>query len=741
MRKLIRYLRPYSWLILAIFLLLFGQAMADLSLPAYMADIVNVGIQQKGIANAVPQAIRASEFQRATLLMTDAQKAQVTADYILLDRASLSPADFAKYAKTYPVLATTPIYKLNTADKTEIGALDKVFSTYLPVVAAIEKQGLGSLGTDFPPVPPGTDPFAVLASLTPDQMAALRSGIEARTATIPPNLLTQYSTVYIAAEYTAMGRNLSSIQSAYMWHIGLLMILLTLASAVASVIVGYLSAKIAAGLGRDLRRKLFVRVENFSNAEIDKFSTASLITRSTNDITQIQMLFVMLFRFVFYAPILGIGGIIRVLGADRSMVWIIAAAVGTLLTLLVIMFIIALPRFQSMQKLVDKLNLVTREILTGQMVIRAFNTHRHEEAKFDAANRELTDVSLFVNRVLVFLMPAMMLVMNGVMLLIVWVGARQVDAGTTQVGNMMAFMQYAMQIIMSFLMMSIVFVMVPRASVSAERVAEVLDTEPVIRDPAEPVRFNGGRRGAVAFEGVSFRYPGAEADVLRNISFAARPGETMAIIGSTGSGKTTLVSLIPRFYDVTGGRVLVDGVDVRDVAQHDLRERIGYVSQKAILFSGTIESNIRYGDEHATEPEVAHHAATAQAMEFITASEDGFKMAVAQGGTNLSGGQKQRLAIARALAKRPEIFILDDALSALDFKTDAALRRALKTETNGATVLVITQRVSTVMGADQIVVLDNGAVAGIGKHRDLMDNCSVYREIALSQLSKEELAS
>ncbi len=740
MRKLIRHLRPYSWLILAIFVLLFGQAMADLSLPSYMADIVNVGIQQKGIANAVPQAIRASEFQRVTLLMTDEQKARVTADYILLDPATLSPGDLAKYAKTYPILATTPIYKLNTTDKTETAALDTIFGTYLPVVATIEQQGLSALDPSLPQPPPGTDPFAVLAQLTPDQMNALRSAIQERTAAVPASLLKQYSTVYISAEYKAMGRTLSSIQTAYMWRIGLMMVLITLASAAASVIVGYLSALIAAGLGRDLRRKLFVRVESFSNTEIDKFSTASLITRSTNDITQIQMLFVMLFRFVFYAPILGIGGIIKVLGADVSMLWIIAAAVGALLTLLIAMFIIALPKFQSMQSLIDKLNLVTREILTGQMVIRAFNTQHHEEAKFDVANKELTNVSLFVNRVLVFLMPAMMLVMNGVMLLIVWVGAHQVDAGTTQVGDMMAFMQYALQIIMAFLMMSIVFVMVPRASVSAERVSEVLDTEPVIKDPAQPAKFDGGLRGAVAFDGVSFRYPGAEADVLKNISFAAKPGETTAIIGSTGSGKTTLVSLIPRFYDATGGRVLVDGVDVRDVAQHDLRDRIGYVSQKAVLFSGTVDSNIRYGNEKATEQEVAHDAQTAQAMEFITSSEAGFKMEVAQGGTNLSGGQKQRLAIARALAKRPEIFILDDALSALDFKTDAALRRALKTETNGATVLVITQRVSTVMGADQIVVLDNGAVAGVGKHKDLMDTCSVYREIATSQLSKEELA-
>jgi len=524
-----------------------------------------------------------------------------------------------------------------------------------------------------------------------------------------------------------------------MWRIGVLMLLLTLASAVCSVVVGYISARIAAGLGHNLRWKLFNRVEHFSNIEFDKFSTASLITRSTNDITQIQMLMVMVFRIVFYAPILAVGGILKVLGGDRSMLWIIAAAVGLLLTTMVVMFIVALPKFQSVQKLIDKLGLRMRETLTGLMVIRAFNTEEYEEQKFDAANKDLTATTLFINRVIVFLMPVMMLIMNGTMLLIVWVGAHQIDASKMQIGDMLAFTQYAMQIIFSFLMITIVFIMLPRASVAAQRVAEVLETELVINDPKEAKPFNNGLKGVVEFQNVSFRYPGAESDVLCGLTFSAQPGQTTAFIGSTGSGKSTLINLVPRFYDVTAGKVLVDGVDVREVPQHDLREKIGYVSQKAVLFSGTIDSNIRYANENATPDEIAKYAETAQALDFIKDTDKRFETPVSQGGTNFSGGQKQRLSIARALAKKPEIYIFDDALSALDFKTDAALRRALKKETSNATVLLVTQRISTVLNADKIVVLDKGEIVGIGTHKDLMESCGVYREIALSQMSKEEL--
>lgn len=739
MRKLIKHLKPFVWSILAIFVLLFAQAMADLSLPGYMADIVNVGIQQNGVENSVPQAIDVSEFDKLALFMSDDDKTQVSADYILLSEQSLSAADYAKYLKTYPQLANTQIYKLNTNDKTEIAQLDRIFIKAIPPVYAIENNTLSDYMGNIIQIPAGVDPFTVIAQLPAAQLAEIRNATEQQLAAFPSTMLTQFSVAYISAQYNALGMNINSIQTGYMLRIGGLMLLLTLASAGSSVIVGFLSARIAAGLGRNMRKQLFERVESFSNTEFDKFSTASLITMSTNDITQIQMLMVMLFRIVFYAPIIGVGGIIKVIDADKSMLWIIAAAVGVILTLMVTVFTIALPKFQSIQKLIDRLNLVMREILSGLMVIRAFNTQKHEEQRFDKANQDLTKTSLFINRVMVLMMPLMMFLMNGIMILIVWIGSHQVDAGTMQVGSMMAFMQYAMQIIMSFLMVTMVFIMVPRASVSAIRISEVLETEPVIKDPVKPQKFNGNLKGVVELRNVTFKYPNAEDDVLKNISFIAKPGQTTAIIGSTGSGKSTLINLIPRFYDATEGKVLIDGVDVREVTQHDLRNKIGYVSQKAILFSGTIEGNIRYANENATDAEVIKYAEISQALDFINENDQGYATIVSQGATNLSGGQKQRLAIARALAKKPEIYIFDDSLSALDFKTDMALRRALKKETTDATVLIVTQRVSTIMGADQIVVLDDGEIAGIGTHRELMNNCKVYQEIALSQLSKEEL--
>lgn len=741
MQKLIRHLRPFIWSIAAIFVLLFAQAMSDLSLPSYMSSIINIGIQQNGIENAVPQVIRSGEFSKLTIFMTESEKTLVAASYVLLDRQSLTPADYAGYLKSYPQLANAPVYKLNTSDKTRVAELDAIFGKYMPVVSAIERGGAAALaGTRFQ-LPAGVDPFSAISQFPPQQLDTIRNAISPQLSSVPRSMVKQYAIAYIAAEYKIIGVSVSSLQTAYMLRIGLLMLLLTLASAAASMAVGFLSARIAAGLGRDLRRQLFVRVESFSNTEFDKFSTASLITRSTNDITQIQMLMVMLFRFVFYAPILAVGGIIKVMGEDTSMLWIIAAAVALMLTMIITAFSITLPKFNLVQTLMDRVNLITREILSGLMVIRAFNTQHYAEEKFDAANLELTKTNLFVNRVVVFMMPMMMLVMNGIMLLIVWVGSHRVDAGSMQVGDMMAFMQYAMQIIFAFLMFSFMFMMVPRASVSAIRISEVLETMPVIKDPRQPLQFSGERKGVVEFKNVSFRYPGAEDCVLEDITFTARPGQTTAIIGSTGSGKSTLVNLIPRLYDATEGRVLVDGIDVRDVTQHDLREKISYVSQKAMLFSGTIKSNIKYANDNATDDEIAKFAETAQALEFITTSDKGFATPVSQGGANLSGGQKQRLSIARALAKRPEIYIFDDALSALDFKTDAALRRALRKETSNATELIVTQRISTIMGADQIVVLDNGRIAGIGTHRELMERCTVYYELAISQLTREELVS
>jgi ATP-binding cassette subfamily B multidrug efflux pump len=742
MTKLIKHLRPYAWMIGVIFLLLFGQAMADLSLPGYMADIVNVGIQQDGIQNAVPQAIRASEFQRVELLLDQSSRTALSQDYHLLDKAALSAADYSTLVKKYPLLDSAPIYILNAnLPGTEIDRLDQIFGRALPAVAGLEQNGLSALSGAGINLPPGTDPFAAIAQLPPDQLAAVQNLISQQTSALPASMLKQYAVAYITAEYKTIGLDLGGLRTAYMWHIGLIMLALALAGTAASVAVGYISARIAALLGRDLRRGQFERVESFSSTEFDKFSTASLITRSTNDITQIQMLMVMLFRFVFYAPILGIGGVIKVLSLDRSMLWIIAAAVGAILMLVGIMFLIVIPRFRSMQTLVDKLNLVTREFVSGLMVIRAFNAQKVAEDKFDVANRDLTGVSLFVNRALVFLMPVLMLTMNGVMLLIIWVGAHQVDVGAMQVGDMMAAMQYAMQIIFAFLMITFVFMMLPRASVSAVRVSEVLETVPVVADPPHPRHFPDGVKGSIEFQDVSFRYPGAEEDVLKHISFSAKPGQTTAFIGSTGSGKSTLVNMILRFYDVCEGHVLVDGMDVRQVSQGSLRAKIGYVPQQAVLFSGTLESNIKYGNETASGQELDKFAEIAQASEFINSSEKGYATVVAQGGANLSGGQKQRISIARALAKQPEIFVFDDAFSALDFKTDAALRKALKQETAGATVLIVTQRIGPIMNADQIVVLEDGAVAGIGTHRQLLQTSPVYREIALSQLSKEELAA
>jgi ATP-binding cassette subfamily B protein len=741
MTKLFKHLKPFVWAIIFIFVLLFAQAMLDLSLPGYMANIVNIGIQQDGIANAVPQAVSATEFSHISIFLTSDQINQIKSDYVLLDKQSLSAADYAKYVKTYPALATEDIYKINTTNKKEIASLNTIFSHSLPVVANLEQNAAATFAQFGIPYTSGQDPFAVLAQLPPAQQVALQGAAQTQINAIEPDLLTEYSVAYLTIEYKALGMNTGTIQHRYLFNIGEIMVLITLASAACSVTVGYISARIAAGVGRNMRKQLFVRVESFSNTEFDKFSTASLITRSTNDITQIQMLLVMLFRIVFYAPIIGIGGIFKVLGSANSMLWIIGAAVGALITIMVVMFLIVLPKFRSMQALIDKLSLVMREQLTGLMVIRAFNAQKHEEARFDKANQDLTKTSLFVNRaVLVFLMPTMMFLLNAVMILIIWVGAHEVNAGTMQVGNLMAFMQYAVLIIFAFLMISIVFIMIPRASVSAVRISEVLETEPVIVDPSKPEKFRTDLKGVIEFKDVAFRYPGAEDDVLKHITFTARPGQTTAVIGSTGSGKTTLVNLIPRFYDATGGAILVDGVDVKKVTQHDLRDKIGYVAQKAVLFSGTIESNIKYGNENATAEEVAKYAEIAQATDIIKESEQGYQTLVSQGGTNLSGGQKQRLAIARALAKKPEIYIFDDSLSALDFKTDMALRKALKKETGDATVLIVTQRVSTIMGAEQIVVLDNGEIAGVGTHRDLMKNCKVYQEIALSQLSKEELA-
>ena len=740
MLKLIKYLKPFTWAIICIFILLLGQAMSDLTLPDMMSRIINVGIQQNGIENAAPDAIRSAEMNKILLFMSSDDKAIVTSDYLLLDKNALSADDYNQYLKAYPDLANEPIYKLNTNNKDEISKLNSTFAKPILIVSYIESgAAAGILGSQG--LPPGADLFGVLAKLPPAQLDAILQQIDSQLASLPPSVVNQSDVSYLSIEYKAIGINVNQMQINYMVRIGGFMLLLTLASVAASVTVGFLAARVAAGFGRDTRRKIFSKVESYSNSEFDKFSTASLITRSTNDIQQIQMLLVMLLRIMFYAPIMGVGGIIKAIGQDVSMSWIIAAAVMTLLTLIGVIFAVAIPKFRVIQKYVDKLNLVTREMLTGLMVVRAFNNQEFEEKKFEKANVDLTQTTLFINRIMVFMMPAMMLIMNGVMLLIVWFGAHQVDAGAMQVGNMMAFMQYSIQIIMAFLMVSIVFVMMPRATVSAQRIAEVLETESSINDPKKPVKFSKDVRGLVEFQSVGFKYPGANDYVLQGISFATGPGQTTAIVGGTGSGKSTLINLIPRFYDVTEGKILVDHIDIREVTQHDLRDKIGYIPQKASLFSGTIESNIVYGNENSKDGEMKKAVEIAQLMDYIVTTEKGFQTPIAQGGANISGGQKQRLAIARALAKRPEIYIFDDSFSAIDYKTDAALRKALKKETGDAAVLIVAQRINTVMNADQIIVLENGQIVGKGTHKELMDSCQVYQELALSQLSREELLS
>jgi ATP-binding cassette subfamily B protein len=584
------------------------------------------------------------------------------------------------------------------------------------------------------------DLFTMLAQMPADQKTSITTKVDEQFAALGDKMIEQAATRVVKNEYTALGMDTDKLQNDYILTTGGWMILLTLLSVICTIIVGYTSARIAAGMARDIRRAVFEKVEHFSNTEFDHFSTASLITRTTNDVTQIQMVVMMMVRMVFYAPLLGIGGLLKVISQDSPLAWLIGIAVLMLVSLIIIVFSIALPKFKLIQTLVDRINLVARENLAGMMVIRAFNMQPFEEKRFDKANVDLTAVSLFINRVMVIMMPLMMLIMNVLLVAIIWFGAHQVADSNMQVGDMLAFMQYAMQIVMAFLMLSFMFIIIPRASVSADRIAEVLATEPHIHDPKEPKQFPAPFKGAVEFRDVSFRYPGADTDALEHISFTAQPGQMTAFIGSTGAGKSTVVNLIPRFYEVTKGAILVDGVDIRAVTQHDLRDKIGYVPQKSSLFSGTIESNLLYADEHATPEMLQSAIEIAQAKEFVAEKEEGIAAEISQGGANVSGGQKQRLSIARAIVKKPPIYILDDSFSALDFRTDAALRRAFKEKAAGSTLLVVTQRVSTIKNAEQIIVLDDGRIVGKGTHHELLENCETYREIATSQLTKEELA-
>lgn len=727
--------------------LLFAQANFDLALPDYLSRIVNTGIQQGGVENAVPQAIRQSQMDRVLIFVDAEVKNSVLADYTLMDKNS---PDYEKYVEEYPALANEAIYVLNDIDQTEIDRLNPIMGKALLTVSGIEQvladpskaaQMGGAFGNfDLSKLPPGMDAFTLLGQLPAEQLLKIKDSINSQFEALGDNMIAQAAVVAVKAEYKALGMDMDKLQNRYIVNVGGWMLLLTLLSAVCTIIVGYLSARIAAGMGRDLRRDVFQKVEGFSSTEFEHFSTASLITRTTNDITQIQMVIMIMVRMVFYAPLMGIGGVLKVLSKDSPLAWLIVVAVMMLISLILIVVSIAMPKFKIIQKLVDRINLVARENLSGIMVIRAFNMQEFEEKRFDKANEDLTAISLFINRVMVVMMPLMMLIMNVLLLAVIWFGARQVADANMQVGDMIAFMQYAMQIMMAFLMLSMLFIILPRASVSADRIAEVLETEIHIHDPKEPKKFPKSFRGTVEFRNVSFRYPGADEDVLHDISFTAQPGQTTAFIGSTGSGKSTIISLLPRFYEVTGGSILVDGIDIREVTQHDLRDRIGYVPQKGALFSGTIESNLLYADKNATVEMLESAIEIAQAKEFVTSSPDGMAMEIAQGGSNVSGGQKQRLSIARALVKKPPIYILDDSFSALDFKTDAALRRAFKEKAANSTLLIVTQRVSTIKNAEQIIVLDEGRIVGKGTHRELMESCEPYQEIAMSQLTREELA-
>ena len=745
MLRLTKYLKPYIGLILIAVVLLFVQAMADLALPNYMSDMVNIGIQQGGIDTSVPEAIRADQMDKLVLFLTEDEAAKVMADYTLVDEDS---ADYEQIVSDYPAAADEPIYILKDIDQTEADMLNPIMGKALLAVSGIEQaisdperaQELAAQsGFDLSKIPAGMDIFMLLQQMPAEQRAQIKSTMDSSFSAMDDQTIVQAAARVVKDEYAALGMNTDKIQTNYLLHTGLLMLLVTLVTVVCTIIVGLLGARTGAGVARDLRKAVFEKVEDFSKAEYDKFSTASLITRTTNDVVQIQMMIVMMLRMVVYAPIVGVGAIIRAVEKSPSMTWIIGLAVIILLGLIITVFSIALPKFKLVQKLIDRLNQVSRENLSGMLVTRAFNNQEFELNRFDKANRDLTQNTLFINRIMTIMMPVMMLLMNSLSVLIIWVGAHQVADLTIQVGDMMAYLQYAMQVVFSFLMVSMTFIFLPRASVSGQRIAEVLDVEPSIIDPVDPKKFSPDAKGLVEFRDVSFRYPGAEENMLCNINFTAKPGETTAIIGSTGSGKSTVVNLIPRFFDVTEGTVLVDGLDVREVTQHDLRDRIGYIPQKGLLFSGTVESNLLFADEDASPETLKKSVEIAQAAEFVGNMEGGMAAEISQGGTNVSGGQRQRLAIARALVKKPSIYIFDDAFSALDFKTEAALRQALKEETGESTLIVVTQRVSPIKTAEQIIVINDGMIVGKGKHEDLLQTCETYREIASSQLTEEEL--
>ena len=761
MKNLFKYAASYWKAMIAIVLILVVQAYCDLSLPAYTSDIVNVGIQQGGIEDEVPRQIATEEMEKLLLFVSEDDQQTVMDAYT---------EDNTSYKKEAYVLKDSVAEEENTMENLKdilqipmmmTSGIESGSDTTKQMEDKLKEQMSQGMAQSMPQGADQTMPegmpqgesqaesqavslddmsmFDLLKMLPAEQRATMVEKIEEQMSEMPDTILDQASVSFCRSAYKDLGMDMDQTQIHYLLKTGGQMAALALFGMLASIMVAFLASRVGASAGRDLRSGVFHKVVGFSNNEFNHFSTASLITRSTNDIQQIQMLIVMLLRMVLYAPILAIGGVLQVMKTNVSMSWIIGLAVIIIAFVVLLLFLVVMPKFKVLQNLVDKLNLVTREILTGLPVIRAFSTEKHEEERFDDANRTLTKTNLFVNRAMTFMMPVMMLVMNGVSVLIVWTGAHGISDGKMQVGDMMAFIQYTMQIIMGFLMLCMISIMLPRAAVAADRVEEVLKSETMIHDPKQEKHFPEDGKGVLTFDHVSFRYPGADEDVLEDITFTAKPGETTAIIGSTGSGKSTLVNLIPRFYDVTSGDITLDGVDIREVKQHELREKLGYVPQKGVLFSGDIASNIMFGNSHGSDDEMIEAAEIAHATEFIDTKPEKYKSPISQGGSNVSGGQKQRLSIARAIAKHPQVFIFDDSFSALDYKTDVTLRRALAEKTSGSTVLIVAQRISTILHAEQIIVLDEGKVAGKGTHAELLKNCPVYREIAESQLSRKEL--
>lgn len=747
MFKVLLKLRKAWKSVLIVMILLVVQAMGELALPDYTSKIVNVGIQQGGVESCAPEAIREEQLQNI-LLATD-EDDFILDKYTLLSKDDLSESDYNKYVKEYPALEKENIYILKKISKEDKEKLEDVMAKPLVMMYVIQDETksesmrqyvISVLPVEVQSAFQNASLIDIIKAMPEEQSKQMIDNFGKQIEDTVGGMLSQSAITAVKAEYTAIGMDTDKIQSSYIWKAGFQMLGVAFLIMITGVTVMYFSSGMACKLGKYLREEVFEKVLKYSNKEFREFSTASLITRSTNDIQQIQGMIQMLFRTVVFAPIMGIGGLIRVITkSSTSMIWIIGFAILCILTIVLILFIVAMPKFKKLQVLIDKINLVAREILTGLPVIRAFNKEKSEEERFDKANLDLTKVNIFVNRVMSFMMPLLMFLMNGISLMIVWFGSKNIDSGVMQVGDMMAIIQYTMQIVMAFLMVSMISIMLPRAAVSANRINEILDQDLSIKDKDETKKFESDKKGLVEFKNVSFRYPDADMEILTDINFTAEPGKTTAIIGSTGSGKSTIVNLIPRFYDVTGGELCVDGVNIKDVSQKDLRDIIGYVPQKGVLFSGTIESNIKFADENMSDERMIKAAEIAQATEFIESKPEKYQTHISQGGTNVSGGQKQRLSIARAIASDPEIYIFDDSFSALDYKTDCVLREELAKVTKDKTVIIVAQRINTVLNADQIITLEDGKIVGKGTHEELMENCETYRQIALSQLSEEEL--